>query len=210
MDYSEDATMLASRSPLVYLAPVLPPDGPINRELDRVLADVAETARLGDRTARDSLYWAVAGRLEPSMRRLYRLHVLAYGNGVLELQDVQQSSYLVLVDMIETWEPGESFVNYLFGMFHWRLRNELRAYAKRHEIAIPELEIAQARDTATAAVALERLLARLPDRQRRIVQLRLTRGLTFVDISAVLGVSPRTIQRDLQAIARAVLRSDPA
>lgn len=208
MDQSEDATEIVARSPLIYLAPVLPQDGAIAPALDRLLADVAATARHGDRTARDALYWAVAGRLEPSMRRLHRLHTLTYGPGMLELEDVQQSSYLVLVDMIESWDPDDSFVPYLFGMFHWRLRRELRVYAKHREAVIPQAGIGREPDTTATAASLERLLSRLPERQRRIVQLRLTRNLTFGEIGALLAISPRTIRRDLDAIKEAVLRTN--
>jgi RNA polymerase sigma factor (sigma-70 family) len=205
MDQSEDTTNDVSRSPVIHLAPVLPREGPIDRQLDCLLAHIATTARHGDRTARDSLYWAVVGRLEPSMRRLYRLHVLTYGQGMVELEDVQQSSYLVFADMIASWEPDESFVRYLFGMFHWRLRYELRAYAKRRETVMPVTETVQPSEAAASAAALERLLRRLPERQQRIVQLRLRRDLSFIEIGAILGVSPRTIKRDLHAIEQAVL-----
>lgn len=209
MDRSEDTPDLVTRSPLIYLAPVLPPDGSIAPELERLLADVAATARHGDRTARDALYWAVAGRLEPSIRRLLRLHWLAYGPGMLELEDVQQSSYLVLVDMIGSWKPDESFVTYLFGLFHWRLRRELRVYAKPRQVVAPTSGNRQAPEEAAEAAALARLLARLPERQRRIVQLRLTRDLTFNEISSILDVNPRTIRRDLDAIKQTVRRAEP-
>src|SRR5687767_7065519 len=101
-----------ARKPLIYLSPVVPVDGPIAPEVDRILTAVAQTAGQGDRVARDSLYWALAGRLEPAMRRMYRLHTVTHGPALLELEDVQQSGYLVFVDMINAWQPEDSFANY--------------------------------------------------------------------------------------------------
>ncbi len=109
--------------------------------------------------------------------------------------------------MISSWQREDSFVTYLFGMFHWRLKEALRAYDRRRLVPMPEGEIADSPDSSAAVVALERLLASLPERQRLIVHIRLSGGLSFAEISAVLGLSPRTIQRDMEAIAETVLRS---
>jgi RNA polymerase sigma factor (sigma-70 family) len=193
-----------ARKPLIYLSPVLPVDGPIPHELERILSAVARTAGQGDRIARDSLYWALAGRLEPALRRMYRLHTVTHGPALLELDDVRQSGYLVFVDMMDTWRPDDSFASYLFGMFVWRLRDELRRYEKRRETTLSEAHPVRARDNRSNAELLERLLARLPERQREIVRLRLNRNLSFIEIGAVLGVSSRTIRRDMQAITEAV------
>lgn len=203
-------TDLAVRNPLMYLSPVLPAAGPIAPEIDHILTAVARTAGQGDRIARDSLYWALAGRLEPAMRRMYRLHTVTYGPALLELEDVHQSGYLVFVDMIDAWEPDGSFASYLFGMFIWRLRDELRRYEKRRERALAEglIRRTTARTPADSAL-LERLLARLPQRQRAIVRLRLERDLSVIEIGQKLGVSPRTIRRDMQAIAHAVRGCPP-
>ena len=193
-----------ARKPLIYLSPVIPLDDPITFDIDRVLAAVARTAGQGDRIARDSLYWALAGRLEPAVRRIYRLHAVTYGPALLELDDVRQSGYLVFVDMIDAWQPEDSFATYLFGMFIWRLRGELRRYEKRREMTLSDGYAIRAREARSNEVLLERLLDRLPERQRRIVQLRLNRNLSISEIGAKLGVSPRTIRRDMDAIAIAV------
>lgn len=204
MEQPANMTYQNTVSSPVYLAPVLPADGPIPAELDRQLVDIARNAGCGDLIARDSLYWAVAGRLEPSVRRIFWLHAQTYRHGYLELEDVRQSSYLVFVEMINSWRPEDSFANYLFGMFGWRLRYELRSFDKRREVPMPTEHSIEAPDSAPGVETLERLLDRLPDRQRRIVNLRLSRNLTFMEIGETLGVSPRTIRRDMHAIARAV------
>lgn len=149
---------------------------PVSRIPAAKLADIellAHRARAGDHISRDLLYLS----LQPRLVRIG--HVLRpWPNtpaiiGIWDDDDVAQETYLIFVELLDTWDDELPFIPYLLGRFIWRLRDRiLRGIGKpnvprgmtsvyeRDELALL-LGDEQPESAAIARETLERLITRL-------------------------------------------------
>jgi RNA polymerase sigma-70 factor, ECF subfamily len=170
--------------------------------------------RSGDRKALDTLL----PRVYKELRRLAR-HQLRNERPDHTLQSaalVHEAYFrLVGVSPPQQWESRTHF----FAIAAQLMRQILVDYARRHGAAkrggsVCKLSLEDAMATPRRApvdiVALDdalRALARIDERQSRVVELRFFAGLSLNEISTVLEIAPATVQRDWIA-ARAWLHRE--
>jgi RNA polymerase sigma-70 factor, ECF subfamily len=169
--------------------------------------------RDGDRKALDILL----PRVYKELRRLAR-HQLRNERPDHTLQSAAlvHEAYLRLVGVSPPqWQSRTHF----FAIAAQLMRQILVDYARRHEAAkrggsVCKLSLEDAmatpQRTRVDIVALDdalRALARLDERQSRVVELRFFAGLSLNEISKVLEIAPATVQRDWTA-ARAWLHRE--
>jgi RNA polymerase sigma-70 factor, ECF subfamily len=170
--------------------------------------------RDGDRKALDILL----PRVYKELRRLAR-HQLRNERPDHTLQSAAlvHEAYLRLVGVSppQQWESRTHF----FAIAAQLMRQILVDYARRHEAAkrggsVCKLSLEDAmatpHRTRVDIVALDdalHALARLDERQSRVVELRFFAGLSLNEISKVLEIAPATVQRDWTA-ARAWLHRE--
>jgi len=169
--------------------------------------------RDGDRKAPDILL----PRVYKELRRLAR-HQLRNERPDHTLQSAAlvHEAYLRLVGVSPPqWQSRTHF----FAIAAQLMRQILVDYARRHEAAkrggsVCKLSLEDAmatpQRTRVDIVALDdalRALARLDERQSRVVELRFFAGLSLNEISKVLEIAPATVQRDWTA-ARAWLHRE--
>jgi len=170
--------------------------------------------RSGDRKALDTLL----PRVYKELRRLAR-HQLRNERPDHTLQSAAlvHEAYLRLVGVSppQQWESRTHF----FAIAAQLMRQILVDYARRHGAAkrggsVCKLSLEDAMATPGRArvdiVALDdalHALARIDERQSRVVELRFFAGLSLNEISAVLEIAPATVQRDWTA-ARAWLHRE--
>jgi RNA polymerase sigma factor (TIGR02999 family) len=170
--------------------------------------------RDGDRKALDILL----PRVYKELRRLAR-HQLhnERPDHTLQSAALVHEAYLRLVGVSppQQWESRTHF----FAIAAQLMRQILVDYARRHEAAkrggtVCKLSLEDAmatpQRTRVDIVALDdalHALARLDERQSRVVELRFFAGLSLNEISKVLEIAPATVQRDWTA-ARAWLHRE--
>jgi RNA polymerase sigma factor (TIGR02999 family) len=168
--------------------------------------------RGGDRKALDSLLPLVYKEL----RRLAHFQLRnERADHTLQSSALVHEAYLRLVGMnAPKWESRTHF----FAIAAQLMRQILVDYARRHRAAkrggsVCKLSLEDAlgaRQTDVDVIALDdalQALARIDERQSRVVELRFFAGLSLGEISDALGVGPATVQRDWTA-ARAWLHRE--
>jgi RNA polymerase sigma factor (TIGR02999 family) len=168
--------------------------------------------RGGDRKALDSLLPLVYKEL----RRLAHFQLRnERPNHTLQSSALVHEAYLRLVGMnTPRWESRTHF----FAISAQLMRQILVDYARRHRAAkrggsvckVSVEDALVARQTDVDVIALDdalQALARIDERQSRVVELRFFAGLSLGEISDALDVGPATVQRDWTA-ARAWLHRE--
>ena len=168
--------------------------------------------RGGDRKALDSLLPLVYKEL----RRLAHFQLRNERPGhTLQSSAPVHEAYLRLVGMnAPQWESRTHF----FAIAAQLMRQILVDYARRHRAAkrggsvckVSLEDTPVARQTDVDVIALDdalQALARIDERQSRVVELRFFAGLSLGEISDALDVAPATVQRDWTA-ARAWLHRE--
>jgi RNA polymerase sigma factor (TIGR02999 family) len=165
-------------------------------------------ARCGDRSAFDE----VIGILYPELRRMARRQIRGENNEhILQPTALVNEAYLRLVSQREhNWENRIHFLGAASQVMRRILVDQARARMAQKRTgdaaALPaeELGLERAREILSLDEALLDL-EKMSPRQLRVVELRHFGGLTVPEIADLLGVTPRTVDRDWAA-ARAWLR----
>lgn len=161
------------------------------REFEEVTSDerLVDRARRGDPAAQAGLV------------RLY--HGAAYGVAVSIThdedlaQDVVQDAFVKAFGALDGFRGDASFKTWLLTITANEARGELRKAKRRRETTLDDAPpvVAGGPDPAEATVIAgeaeraRRMLARLPEKQRLSVSLRIDEGLSFREIGSVIGSS---------------------
>lgn len=194
----------------VPLVPLLAPEAEVGPELERFLAPLARDVQAGDLDARDTLYEALAVKIERFVAGAWRLAWAGDGprrDGIpWDAEDLAQEAFPIFVDLLAAW-PGDRPVGpYLLAHFPWRLRNAGRALAapRRFETApLPPRVLYLVDDSAAAEEAralLEAHADRLPRPDGQILLWHVRDGRSLGAIARQLGLHRDTVGRRWQAI----------
>ena len=177
------------------VAGVTPRDARDARDAARA---AGSAARVGDASRFRELFDAHAEALRRYAQRIVHSRETA--------EDVVQEVFLRLWRMRDRMELGASVRAYLYITTRSRALNHLKREQRerrRRDLALPRGIAAdepalppegQSNVEADEIVcAIERVLARMPPRQREVARLRLRGQLTAAEIAARLGISPRTV-----------------
>lgn len=194
-------SVFPDQPPFAYAVPVAPITGRIPEPLDRRLGALALAAQEGDAAARDAIYTALAPRLDVIVRSVYRRCEEMAGDPAIELDDLRQEGYLILIDLVERWQGDATVCEHVLSRFHWRLRT---AYAtmsgagSRGTAPLTEIIGIESIEEAGEADAgpLRLLTAALPDRQRAIVLLRVGGGYRQWQVAKALKIGRSTLTRE--------------
>jgi RNA polymerase sigma factor (sigma-70 family) len=188
------------------IVPILSPQGAVPEDVDRQVAELARRAA-DDRDALNALYAAFLPRLDHWIRRATRSCYRPSADPALEPDDIVQQAFVVFADLVLAWRGRGSLSAYLIAYFPWRLSDAVRRMSDPREHrsldSLPSALLVDGTIAADEAVALlEALAADLPDRQGKVLLLRVRDGRPWNDIAGHLGVDRRTVHRDWQQILR--------
>jgi RNA polymerase sigma-70 factor (ECF subfamily) len=162
------------------------------------LADVIAGCRAGDRLAQRRLY-------ERYHRTVYRLAVRLAGPG--DAADITQEVFLRVFMRIDGFRGKSAFATWLYRVATNECLRHLGRRRKHEPLAFEPVSGAAGPDHALEqADLLERALSRLDAPLRAVFLLREAEGLSYGDISAVLGIAPGTVASQLSR-ARDALRA---
>jgi RNA polymerase sigma-70 factor, ECF subfamily len=180
-------------------APVAAPEPPDAQE-----AAAVERVQAGDTEAFDLL-------VRRYMRQAFAVAYRVLGHRE-DAEDVVQEAFLAALANIRTFDTSRRFGPWLYRIVVTRGLNFRKARSRRTTEALEDAGVAsgapgpaddaeQAGLKATVAAAL----ARLPERQRMVVQLFELDGFSGAEIATMLGISPGTVRWYLHE-ARQALR----
>lgn len=139
------------------------------------------SAQDGDQAA----YCRLLKAIVPAVRGMARRHI--YQDDAL-LEDVVQDVLLTVHRIRHTYDPGRPFLPWLSAIVSARAIDALRARGRRQswEVIDEEAVLAHpaAHDEPAARQQLDDLLGRLPDRQRRMVELVHLREMSLAEAAA--------------------------
>ncbi len=192
------------------IVPLLAPETEVGPELERFLAPLARDAQAGDRDARDTLYEALAVKIDRFVAGAWRLAWAGDGprrdGRPWDIEDLAQEAFPIFVNLLAAWPGDRPFGPYLLAHFPWRLRNAGRALAapRRFETApLPPHALYLVDDSAAAEEAralLEGIAARLSSPDRQILLWHVRDGRSLGAIARRLGLHRGTVGRRWQAI----------
>ncbi len=153
--------------------------------------------RDGDEAAFETL----VRRYEGALRKL----AFGYLRDRMLAEDVAQESFLQAYQRIGTLGRAEAFRSWLFRIAINRAHDELRRRARKGEIGGEEGEerIRQLEEPVSLGRALEardlgrqlsKIIAKLPEKYRRPLLLKEVQGMTYAEISELLGWPMGTVQ----------------
>jgi len=189
---------LGAPVPLVALAPA----SGAARPAPEGEAELVERVRRGDGRAFDTL---VTGY----MRRAFSVAFRLLGQKE-DAEDLVQDTFIVVLQRIDTFQPGRPFAPWFFRILVNRGLNARKARALRTVDPIPEsisssapspeheAERAELRDRLRAA------MARLPERQRLVVDLYELEGFSGAEIAEILEISDGTVRWHLHEARKAL------
>jgi len=162
-------------------------------------ADVLARIRAGDTSAFEAVFREHAAALADFALRYVRSRETA--------ADVVQDVFLNVWQHRASWRTPGSIKSYLFASVRNRALDVLKhgtvaerwaeqvAYAELPETAPASVEeVLDANDLNTA---LERALALLPERRRRVFLFRFKAGLSYAEIAEVMGTTTKTVENQV-------------
>lgn len=176
------------------------------------LSALMRSARQGD----DEAYRRLLGEVAAWLRVVVRRGLVSAGRGAADCEDVVQETLLAMHLKRDTWDEARPIGPWLRAIARHKLADHLRRRGFTDHVDIddhadaPELAVDV---DAAASVDSRRMLASLPERQRRIVQEISIEGRRAADVAQGLGMSEGavrvTLHRALKALA-AFYRRDRA
>ena len=133
-----------------------------------------------------------------------------------EVEDLVQETLLAVHNQRHTYEPGQPLTAWIHAIARYKLVDLLRRRAGREAMNDPlddELAVfaTSDADAADARRDVAKLLERLPDRQRRPIQLMKLEGLSVTEAARATGMSESAVKvgvhRGLKALA-AMIKGD--
>lgn len=177
-----------------WLLPLVSAATPVAPDAERWFHAAAEAALAGDLLARDALFAAFKPRFERSIRRIQRRWREQTREATIEADDIAQEAYLVFVDLLDEWRPGESISAHLSGQFHWRLDNALRVWRKPAPIRFAKPPAEPVIDVEMMDL-IDAIAPKLERETKLLLLWRVRERLTFAQMASRAGISVRTIQR---------------
>jgi RNA polymerase sigma-70 factor (ECF subfamily) len=169
-------------------------------------------ARQGD----DEAYRCLLGQVSVWLGSIVRRGLTSAGRGIADSEDIVQEALLAMHLKRDTWDETQPLEPWLRAIARHKLVDHLRRRGFREHFDIDDyVDSPQAAVDVDASVSMDsaRLLAHLPERQRRIVEEISLEGRRAADVAARLGMSEGAVRvslhRALKALA-ALYRRDRA
>jgi RNA polymerase sigma-70 factor (ECF subfamily) len=163
-------------------------------------------ARQGD----DEAYRRLLGHVSLWLRSVIRRGLTSAGRGGADCEDVVQETLLAMHLKRETWDDSQPLEPWLRAIARHKLVDYLRRRGFRDHVDIDDYTNSpEAAVTVDASTTLDsrRLLATLPERQRRIVEEISLEGRQAADVARRLGMTEGAVRVSLHRALKALAAS---
>jgi RNA polymerase sigma-70 factor (ECF subfamily) len=130
-------------------------------------------------------------------------------------EDAVQETLIAIHAKRATYDPSQPFTAWVYGIARYKLIDEFRRSKRRAQVPLDDAPALFAADETEAAVArrdLGKLLQRLPDAKRRLVQALKLDGDSVADIARQTGMGESAVKvnvhRALKSLGDDVRRDD--
>ncbi|TCT06525.1 sigma-70 family RNA polymerase sigma factor [Aquabacter spiritensis] len=164
----------------------------------------------GDGVAYDRLLREIA----PAIRRVVQRRLSALGAPASDCEDIVQETLLAVHLKRQSWRSGDPLSPWLWTIARNKMIDHLRRRGRRVEVPVEDfadLLAAPEERPGTEAEEVARHLARLPDKQRDVLQAVAVEGASIGETAARLKMTPGAVRVALHrafASLSARLRSD--
>lgn len=162
------------------------------------------------RAGQDEAYRRLLVRVTVWLRPIVRGGLARAGRGPEESEDIVQETLLALHLKRDTWDASQPIEPWLRAIARYKLVDHLRRRGLHGTLDLDDFtDSLQAATPADPAPAIDsrRLLATLPERQRRIVEAISIEGRRSAEVASALGMSEGAVRvalhRALKALAAA-------
>lgn len=161
-----------------------------------------------------SAHVALLKRLSARLRAYFGNQLRRIGRGSVEAEDLTQETLIAIHTRRHMYDPAQLFTPWVQAIARYRLMDYLRrTRVSARDMPIEELqEVLSEEETAgiDSGLDLQALLAQLPVKMRRAIELVKLKGLSTNEAAAVSGMSPSAVKvsvhRGLKALALFVKR----
>lgn len=136
-----------------------------------------------------------------------RGYIVSLMPGSCDVGDVLQETNLVMWNKREDFEIGTNFIAWAFAIARFQVLRQRKKAGRAGSFSLSEKLIGVLADTEAPSdsheqylQALERCLAKLTDRERKMVACRYTSGRSLVNLADSLGESPGSLRIALMRI----------
>ena len=151
---------------------------------------------------RDWMVAGLAGDADAYRRLLAALtkHLRAYyvrRVGPATAEDLVQETLIGIHSRRATYDPAQPFTAWVYGIARYKLIDEFRRVKRRASVPLDEALELFANDAAEASTArrdVQKLLDRLPEAKRRLVQEIKLDGLSVADVAMRTGMSESAVK----------------
>ena len=151
---------------------------------------------------RDWMVAGLAGDADAYRRLLAALtkHLRAYyvrRVGPATAEDLVQETLIGIHSRRATYDPAQPFTAWVYGIARYKLIDEFRRVKRRASVPLdeaPELFANDAAEASTARRDVQKLLDRLPEAKRRLVQEIKLDGLSVADVAMRTGMSESAVK----------------
>jgi RNA polymerase sigma-70 factor (ECF subfamily) len=157
------------------------------------LSALMRLARQGD----DEAYRRLLGRVSVWLRVVVRRGLVAAGRGTADCEDVVQEALLAMHLKRDTWDQAQPLEPWVRAIARYKLTDHLRRRGFHDHVDIDDhadLLAAPSEPDAAANLDSQRLLASLPQRQRRIVEEIALEGRRAAEVATRLGMSEGAVR----------------
>jgi RNA polymerase sigma-70 factor (ECF subfamily) len=176
------------------------------------LSQLMRLARRGD----DEAYRLLLGRVAAWLRAVARRGLVRAGRSVEDSEDIVQETLLAVHLKRDSWDESQPLEPWLHAIARHKLIDHLRRRGVRDHVDIEDhaatLAAPPAGEVGASTDAI-RMLASLPERQRRIVEAISIEGMSAREVGGRLGMSEGAVRvalhRALRALAAAWRREQP-
>jgi RNA polymerase sigma-70 factor (ECF subfamily) len=157
---------------------------------------------------------ALLERLSSHLRAYYKGKLARISRSAAEAEDLVQEALMAIHTRRHTYDPGEPLTPWVHAIARYKLIDHLRyTKASMTDVPIEDAGEVMAQDDhigVESALDLNRLLAQLPDKVRRVIRYVKIEGLSVAEAAARCGMSESAVKinihRGLKAIAATIAR----
>lgn len=165
-----------------------------------------------------SAHVALLKRLSTRLRAYFRNQLRRIGRGPVEAEDLTQETLIAIHTRRHMYDRAQLFTPWVQAVARYKLVD----YLRRTKTSARDMPIEEVQDVLSeeepigseGRLDLESLLAQLPIKMRRVIELVKLKGLTTTEAAAVSGMSPSAIKvsvhRGVKALALLVRRKGAA
>lgn len=168
-------------------------------------SDLMRAANAGDAEAYHRLLRAIAAALRPLVRR----SLLRTGRSAADVEDVVQEVLLAVHLKRHTWDSARPVEPWVHAIARYKIVDTLRRRSGKSDLSIDEFSDTLAAEEPEPSVSdreVGRHLARLPEGQRKVVQMIAVEGVSITEAAERLDMKPGAVRvalhRGLAALAK--------